>query len=161
MKRNWKRYVPGSTLEAVRACKDYAIERHGLSVERIADRLGVSADLLYKWLTNGQMHATLIPAYEGICGCHFISDHFTHAHGKLAVLIPAGRDLDDEDLLAMHQSFSAAMALLAAFYAGRADMPTTQAALTAHMEATAWHRANLAAHEQPELALNHGGPSHG
>lgn len=156
MKRNWKRYVPGSTLEAIRACKDYAIERQHLSVERIADRLNVSVDLLYKWLSNGQMHAGLIPAYEGICGCHFISDHLTHSHGRLSVPIPSGRDLDDEDMLTMHQSFSAAMALLANFYAGRADLPTTQAALTAHMEATAWHRANLAAHEQPELELDHG-----
>lgn len=155
MKRNWKRYVPGSTLEAIRACKDYAIERHNLSVERIADRMGITADLLYKWLSNGQMHAALIQNYEAICGCHFVSDHLTHSHGKLAVPIPTGRNLDDDDMLAMHQSFSAAMALLANFYAGRADLPTTQAALTAHMEATAWHRANLAAHDQPELELSH------
>lgn len=37
MKRNWKRYVPSSTLDAIRACKDFAIERGNLSVERIAD----------------------------------------------------------------------------------------------------------------------------
>lgn len=118
--------------------------------------MSISADLLYKWLSNGQMHAALIPTYEAVCGCHFVSDHLTHSHGKLAVSIPTGRYLDDDDMLAMHQTFSAAMALLANFYAGRADMPTTQAALTAHMEATAWHRANLAAHVQPELELNHG-----
>lgn len=156
MKRNWNHFVPSSTLDAIRGAKDRAKELKNLSVEGIADRMGISADLLYKWLSNGQMHASLIPTYEAICGCHFVSDHLTHSHGKLAVPIPTGRNLDDEDMLSMHQSFSAAMALLANFYAGKADMPTTQAALTAHMEATAWHRANLAAHDQPELELTHG-----
>lgn len=156
MPRNWKHFAPRSTLEAIRACKDYAIERQHLSVERIADRMGVSADLLYKWLANGQMHAALIQAYEQVCGCHFISDHLTHARGHLAVPIPTGRPVNDDDLLAMHQSFSAAMALLANFYAGRAELAETAAALTTHMEATAWHRANLAAHDQPELELGHG-----
>ena len=155
MTRNWKRIVPRSTVEAMRLCKDYARERHNLSVERIADLMDISADLLYKWLSNGQMHLSKVQAYEHICGCHFVSDHLTHSHGKLAVTLPNGRDLDDEDLLGMHQSFSEAMALLANFYAGKADLFETGAALTQHMEATAWHRANLAAHESPELELGH------
>lgn len=156
MTRNWKRVVPRSTLEAIRLCKDYAKDKHNLSVERIADRMSVSADLLYKWLGNGQMHAALIQSYEHICGCHFISDHLAHSHGKLAVAIPSGRNLSDDDLLHMHQSFSDAMALLAAFYAGRVNGEATLAALTQHMEASAWHRANVLAHEQPELELSHG-----
>lgn len=156
MTRNWKRIVPRSTLEAMRLCKDYAKDRHNLSVERIADKMGITSDLLYKWLGNGQMHAALVPAYETICGCAYISDHLAHSHGKLAVAIPTGRDLDDDDLLRMHQSFSAAMALLAEFYAGKADGQATLAALTQHMEATAWHRANVAQHEHPELELSHG-----
>lgn len=155
MPRNWKRIVPHSTVEAMRLCKDYAKERHNLSVERIADKMGISADLLYKWLSNGQMHLSLVQAYEHITGANFISDHLSHAHGKLTVPLPTGRDLDDEDLLAMHQSFSEAMALLANFYAGHAELDETRAALTAHMEATAWHRENLAAHETPELELGH------
>ena len=156
MTRNWKRIVPRSTVEAMRLCKDYAKDKHNLSVERIADRMGVSVDLLYKWLSNGQMHLALVPAYETICGCHFVSDHLAHTHGKLAVAIPTGRDLDDDDLLAMHQSFSAAMALLADFYAGKSTTEATLAALTAHMEATAWHRANVMQHDTPELELRHG-----
>lgn len=155
MSRNWKRLVPRSTVEAMRLCKDYAKEKHNLSVERIADRMGISADLLYKWLSNGQMHASLIQNYELICGCHYISEHLTHARGSLAVTIPSGRNMDDEDLLAMHQSFSTAMALLADFYKGKTDGQATLAALTQHMEATAWHRANVLTHEQPELELAH------
>lgn len=139
----------------MRLCKDFAKDRHNLSVDRIADRMGVSADLLYKWLANGQMHLAQVQNYEHICGCHFISDHLAHAHGKLSVAIPSGRDLADDDLLHMHQSFSGAMALLADFYAGKCTGDTTLAALTKHMEATAWHRENVLAHSQPELDLSH------
>lgn len=156
MPKNWKHFVPRSTLEAMRACKDYAKERHNLSVERIADRMGVTADQLYKWLSTGGMHAVLVPVYEQVCGASYISDHYAHSHGKLAVAMPTGRDLDDDDMLAMHQSFSGAMTLLANYYAGKADAVTTAAALTAHMEATAWHRLNVAKHDAPELELDHG-----
>lgn len=38
---------------------------------------------------------------------------------------------------------------------GHAGLDETRAALTAHMEATAWHRENLTAHEAPELELRH------
>lgn len=155
MSRNWKRTVPRSTLEAMRLCKDYAKEHRQLSVERIADKMAISADLLYKWLANGGMHAVLIPLYEEICGCQFMSRHLAHSHGNLVLPMPSGKDMDDEDLLAMHQSFSEAMALLANFYAGKADLAETRAALTQHMEATAWHRANLDAHDAPELELAH------
>lgn len=153
MSRNWKHVVPRSTLEALRLCKDYAKDRHNLSVERIADRMGISADLLYKWLSNGQMHASLIQTYEHICGAHFVSDHLAHSQNKLAVSIPSGRDLRDDDMLQMHQSFSDAMALLAGYYSGKASSDATLAALTAHMEATAWHRANVMTHINPQLEL--------
>ncbi len=156
MARNWKRLIPRSTVEAMRMCKDYAKERHNLSVERIADKMGISADLLYKWLSNGQMHLSLVQSYEAICGIHFVSDHLSYARGLLLVPAPSGRDLFDDDLLQMHQSFSTAMVLLSDFYAGKADLLATQAALTAHMEQTAWHRTNVAQHAQPELELNHG-----
>lgn len=156
MKHNWKRLIPRSTVEAMRLCKDFAKERHNLSVERIADKMGVSADLLYKWLSNGQMHLSLVQSYEAICGIHFVSDHLSYARGLLLVPMPTGRDLYDEDMLQMHQSFAAAMTLLADFYAGRADLGATQDMLTKHMEQTAWHRTNAAQHAQPELELEHG-----
>lgn len=156
MTRNWKRLIPRSTVEAMRMCKDYAREKHNLSTERIADQLGVSADLLYKWLSNGEMRLSMVQSYEKICGIHFVSDHLSHARGLLLVPMPTGRSLYDDDMLQMHQSFAAAMTLLADFYDGKADLAGTQAALTKHMEQTAWHRANAAQHAQPELELNHG-----
>lgn len=151
MARNWNRVVPRNTLEAMRLCKDYAKEKKNLSVERIADRMNVTPDNLYSWLGNGKMHLGLVQMYEHICGCTFISDHLAHSQGKLAVNIPSGRTLQDNDLLQMHKSFSSAMTLLASFYDGKANAEETLAAITEHMQVAAWHRVNITKHDQPEF----------
>ena len=52
MARNWKRIQPSSLRDALRLCKDHALEKKNYSVERIADLMGITADLLYKWLAN-------------------------------------------------------------------------------------------------------------
>lgn len=151
MARNWNRIIPRNILEAMRLCKDYAKEKKNLSVERIADLMGITADQLYGWLGNGKMHLSLVPMYEHVCGCTFISDHLAHSHGKLAVKIPSGRVLEDTDLLQMHKSFSQTMSLLAGFYDGKADASETLKAITEHMQVSAWHRANVQKHDYPEL----------
>ena len=58
-RRNWKRVTPNSLRDALRLCKDHALEKKNLSVERIADLMGITADVLYKWLSNGRMPAML------------------------------------------------------------------------------------------------------
>lgn len=39
-RRDWKRLRAHSLVHALRLCKEFAQERHNLSVERIADRMG-------------------------------------------------------------------------------------------------------------------------
>lgn len=151
MAKNWNRVVPRNTLEAMRLCKDYAKEKKNLSVERIADRMGVSTDNLYAWLGNGKIHLSLVQSYEHICGCTFISDHLAHSQGKLVIKIPSGRAIEDTDMLQLHQSFSQTMTFLANFYDQKADVDETLNALTQHMQNTAWHRANVEKFDHPEL----------
>lgn len=74
-RRNWKRFQPRDLREALRGCKDYARERKRLSVERIADLMGVSADCLYKWLADARMPLASVQLYEHICGAHFVTDY--------------------------------------------------------------------------------------
>jgi len=58
-KRNWKRVQPSSLRNALELCKDYAKERHNLSVERIADRMGLSDHwTVYKWIQTGRIPPT-------------------------------------------------------------------------------------------------------
>lgn len=63
-RRNWKNVRANSLVHALRLCKEFAQERQNLGVERIADRMGVTHDSLYKWLGTGRMPANLVPTYE-------------------------------------------------------------------------------------------------
>ena len=73
-RRNWKQVRPNSAIDALRLCKEYAQEKNNLSIERIADRMGVTHDSLYKWLASGKLPFNLLLAYEHTCGCHFASE---------------------------------------------------------------------------------------
>ena len=151
-RRDWKRFRPNSLLAALRGCKEFAHERKNLSVEGIADRMGVSHDVLYKWLATGRMPAILIPAYELVCGAHFATTWLAACAGKLVIDIPTGRHTAEADLVALNSGFSAALQLLADFYARPGTHPAdTLAALQQHLEQVAWHRANVAQAANPEL----------
>lgn len=69
----WKRYQPTSCRDALHQCKAYAQEARNLSVERIADQMGLPDHwALYKWIESGRFPFVLIPAYESACGINQI-----------------------------------------------------------------------------------------
>lgn len=152
-RRDWKRLRANSLVHALRLCKEFALDRHHLSVERIADRMGVTHDSLYKWLATGRMPAIPVPAYELACGCHYVTDWYAAAAGRLVVPMPTGRTVTEADLLAVNSSCAAALALLTQFYAdpASADLTATTDALRAHLEQVAFHQANVARYCAPEL----------
>lgn len=152
-RRNWKQLRPNSLVAALRLCKEYALERKRLSVERIADLMGTTHDSLYKWLATGRMPAILIPAYEHACGCHFATDWLVSAAGRMAIDMPTGRAADQAELVALNSGFAAALQLLTDFYASpaQADTAAVLAALSTHIQQVAWHHANVSHHAQPEL----------
>ena len=152
-RRNWKRVRPSSLIEALRLCKEFAQERHNLSVERIADRMGVTHDCLYKWLATGRLPAILIPTYEHACGCHFASAWLATCAGKVVVDIPTGRNATPADMVEFNTGFAGVLQLLSDFYAApsEADPTETLAALQTHLQQVAYHHANVQQHANPEL----------
>ncbi|GKT19744.1 hypothetical protein AVHY2522_23595 [Acidovorax sp. SUPP2522] len=154
-RRNWKHLRANSLVHALRLCKEFAQERRNLSVERIADRMGVTHDSLYKWLGTGRMPAILVPAYELACGCHYVTDWYAAAAGRLSIPMPTGRNVGQADLLAVNSSCAAALQLLTAFYAdpSAADPTATLDALRTHLEQVAFHHHNVARYAAPELEL--------
>lgn len=152
-KRNWKLRPPASMVEALRLCKEFAQAERNLSIERIADRMGVPHDSLYKWLATARLPAILIPAYEHACGCHFVSDWLTVSAGSLPIPMPSGRTGNVTDMVELNSGFAAALQLLTDFYAkeAHADSSQTLAALTNHLSQVAYHRANVQQHATPEL----------
>ena len=87
--RNWKRFRANNLRDAMRACKDYAQEKHQLSVARIAELMGdVSEDSLYGWLSKGRMPVALVPTFELVCGAHFVSDWLAASAGRMVIAMP-------------------------------------------------------------------------
>lgn len=152
-RRNWKRVRPSSLIDALRLCKEYAQDRANLSVERIADRMGVTHDSLYKWLATGRLPSILIPSYEHATGAHFVSDWLTLSAGRLPIAMPSGRAGTTADMVALNTGFAEALQLLTDFYAdpAKADAAATVAAIGAHLEQVAWHHMNVAQSATPEL----------
>lgn len=153
-RRNWKRIQPTSLRHALELCKDFAREKHNLSVERIAERMG-EADhwTLYKWLQNGRIPAVLIPAYEAACGVDFVTRWLAGASGKLLIAVPTGRNLKATDVSVLQESLHGTVTALMDFYNGKAKAEATLAAITTGMESLAWHKGNVEQHNQPQLEL--------
>lgn len=149
--KNWKRVQPTSITHALRLCKDYAKEVHGRSVERIADLLSVSADLLYKWLANGRMPVILIPAFELVCGIDFASRWLVTSGGKLVVTIPTGRTVNATDVQQLQELLNAAVGGILRFADGKADAGEVLASINHAMSGLAWHHGNVEKHLQPEF----------
>lgn len=152
-RRNWKNVRPKSLVEALRVCKEYAQDKSNLSIERIADRMGVTHDSLYKWLGSGRLPAILIPAYEHACGCSFASAWLAASAGKLVIDMPTGRKADSADVMNVNSSCATALQLLVAFYDDRAsaNADATLSALRTHLEQVAFHHHNVAQYEAPQL----------
>lgn len=151
IRRNWKRVQPNNLRDALRLCKDHALDKKNYSVERIADLMGVTADTLYKWLAKGSMPATSIPAYEHITGIHFVTRWLAASTGHLMIAAPTGRNASAADMQALQEVLHAAAGHLLQFYTGKATADTVIAAVQQGMEALAWHKGNVEKSVQPEF----------
>lgn len=154
MARNWKRVLPNSLRDALRLCKDHALEKNNYSVERIAELMDVSSDLLYKWLSNGRMPASSIPAYEYICGNNFVTRWLAASTGNLVIVAPSGRNATASDMHALQEVLNTAAGQLLQFYNGKADAAAVLVAIQQGMEGLAWHKGNVEKHLQPEFEFN-------
>lgn len=154
MRRDWKRIRPISLVHAMRLCTEFAQERHNLSVARIADRMGVSLDCLYKWLATGKLPAVQLPTFELACGCSYVSTWLATSAGKLVIDQPKGRKASDSDLVEFNTGFAEALQMLGDFHNGRTSAEKTMQALQRHLEQAAWHHANVGTHATPELEFD-------
>lgn len=159
-KVNWKRAAPRSLRHGMELCLDYAKEKQNLSVERVADRMGLASRYtLYKWMENGRLPAVLIRPFELACGQSFVTQYIATSAYKLLVDIPSGKPAIDTDLLALQTGFNEAVNVLAKFYQGQADATEALGELTLHLEQVAQHRMRVEKAVAPELGLFSGEPS--
>lgn len=153
-RRRWKNARPTSLRHALELCKDFAIEAHNKSVQRIADEMGLPDHwALYKWLQTGRMPANLIRPYERVCNCDYVTRWIAASAGRLTIDMPTGRNCTAQDTQALQELLTTAAGKLLAFYAKNSEADETLSAIQEAMEGLAWHRGNVSQTQHPQLEL--------
>lgn len=153
-RRSWKNVRATSLRHALELCKDHGREKRNLSVERIAELMGLADHwVLYKWISEGRMPAVMIPAFEATTGASFVTQWLASSSGHLVIPIPTGRQCDEQDIQELQALLHATTGALMQFYAGSTEAEPTLASIKNAMEALGWHHGNVSAFEQPQLEL--------
>lgn len=153
-RRNWKKVYPSTLRQAFELCLAHAKEKENLSIERVADRMGIESHwTLYKWLENGRMPAVQIRAFEHACGIDLVTQFFATSAHRLLIEIPRGALASEEDLLAMQGRLNDCVQSLVKFYKGDLPAEVTLESITAAMTDLAGHRSNVVKAMQPEIDL--------
>ncbi len=152
-RKRWIAKRPQSIQEAIRLDLDFALHKHNRSVARVGELCGVTEWTIYKWMQEGSIPSIRIRPFEFACGATFVTQYIGLSAGKLLIDIPAGRDVDQGDLLDLQNTMNDAVRLLTDFYRGKANSNDVLLGVTAAMEQMAGHRENVRKHAEPELAL--------
>lgn len=151
IRRNWKQVQPSSLRDALRLCKDHALERKNFSVEHIAELMDVTPDLLYKWLSTGKMPVSSVRAYEHICGISLVTRWQAVSAGYLVIKAPTGRSASAADMHALQETLNDVSGQLLKFYNSKVGAEVVLAAIQQGMEGLVWHKGNVEKHSQPEF----------
>ncbi|MDF1622503.1 MAG: hypothetical protein P1V33_03415 [Pseudohongiella nitratireducens] len=151
---NWNKIQPTSITHAIELCSMYAREKRNLSVERIAELMGLpSHHSLYKWMAEGRMPAILIRPFEHACGASYVSRYMAHSARYLTLQIPRGTKSNARDINSLQINLNAAITSLIDFHDAKLTQEECISVLTTALENLAWHRANVEKTDCPELEL--------
>lgn len=151
-KRNWKKVWPGSLRDALNLCTEYARETRHLSVERIADQMGVVDHwTLRKWIQNGRFPLNMVRSFENVCGINLATRWLAASGDYLLIDIPKGRNADASDINVLQETLNTAAGQLIQFYSKKINAEDAMSAIQNALEGLAWHRGNVKKHMEPEL----------
>ncbi len=153
-----KRRTPRSVPDALEFCLEHARDKRNLSVERVADRMGVASHwTLYKWLENGRLPAVLVRAFEFATGADHLSRFLAHSGGNLLIRIPIGRKTDARDIDTLQVLLNQVVGQLLDYRDGKASANETLATLLEGMEALGFRYGEISKEAQPELDFSEAG----
>lgn len=153
-RQNWKAVRPLNLKDAMDWCVRYAKARNNLSVEGIADIMGVNHWTLYKWIGEADLPAKRIKGFEHACGINYVSRWLVESGGQMVVDVPTGKKCGATDVHQLQAAYHAAIGELLRFYEDQTGVDETLAALQTALEQTAWHRGNVTKYRQPELPFD-------
>lgn len=139
-------------------CLAYARDVGHLSVERVADRMGLASHwTLYKWMESGRLPAILIRPFEGACcGADYVTRWIAASDHQLLVKIPTGRAAEQCDTAELQVVLAEASRLLIRFYQQGGDPGATLDAVRDAIAGLGFHHANVERALSPELDLEGG-----
>jgi len=152
-RRRWKPRQAATMQEAIRLCLDYALHKHNRSVARVAELVGVSEWVIYKWMSEGSIPSKRIRPFEFACDATFVTQYIAVSAQKLVIDIPAGRAAGERDLLDLQNALNSAVSLLTSFYRDEAKPENVLQGVTLAMMQLAGHRENVRKSAAPELDL--------
>ncbi len=143
--------VPTSLNQAFEMDKVYAFKHRRLSIERLAELMSTKPATLYKWIEADTMPAVALLAWQHITGANNVARYLASAEGGVLIKIPTGKAPTADDVHILQATLNGAIGALLGFISGETDQATTLGKLGAGLESLAWHRANVAKADQPEL----------
>jgi len=143
--------MPTSLKAAFEMDKANARNRHRRSVEHIAELMDLTPANLYKQLEDGTMHASRLLGWAHHTGSDAVVRYLAARLGKVVIDVPLGRRTQDADVHALQETLNGAVGALLKYMSGELDRDGCIGLLTCGMESLAWHRANVAKDDQPEL----------
>lgn len=138
-------------------CLAHGREVHNLSVERVADRMGVPSHwALYKWMENGRMPALLIRPFEAATGADYVTRWLAASDHKVLVDIPTGRAATEMSTAELQAAMAESIRLLLGYYADGGDPAKVLDAVRGAIAGLGWHHANVERSIEPELDMESG-----
>jgi hypothetical protein len=145
--------------EAMRACLDYALHKHNRSVAQVAELIGVTEWVVYKWMSDGSIPSKRIRPFEFACDATFVTHYLASSAQKLIIDIPTGKKTNNEGMMDLQNTLNESVKVLCEFYKGDLQAKDVMGVVTAGIAELASHRENVSKHDAPELDLFHGGAS--
>jgi hypothetical protein len=153
-RRNWKKVYPTSLPQAMEMCLQYALEKKNLSVQRVAELMGMSSHwALYKWVAEATMPAKKIKVFEYACGINFVTQYQAHSSNHLLIPMPTGKKANHQEINEVMLDTSVVMSQLFQHAEDGNLHDELMAGLTQLMEGLAYQRGNIEKEQQPELEL--------
>jgi hypothetical protein len=151
--RTWKPIRPAHSIgHANELCLGEALKRRNRGIKTVAGLMGVKQDTLYKWLAEDRTPVCAVAPFENACGAHYLTDYLSAQAGRLVVAMPSGR-ATTMDLAALQVLNGEVLTLLMRCYQKQSTPQETADALTGLICELAFHRANVARMDAPELDL--------
>jgi hypothetical protein len=152
-KKRWTHRHPSTMQEAIRLCLDYALHKHNRSVAQVAELIGTSEWVIYKWMSDGSLPSKRIRPFEFATDATYVTQHLAASAQKLVVDIPRGKSESQDTLMDLQNAVNTSVQLLCQFYKGDAEAGEVMAGITTAMNRMAGHRENVRKHLAPELPL--------